>query len=101
MLYPPVVFEAVDQLPDGPVKQGSGPGRGETGRLADAAAAGVVLAPFRLKGDTADLAHGGADQAAPLKAVGTQVQVAGIGYECLAEMAAGREENVEQRLQHR
>jgi len=101
MLHSSVVFEAVDEFPDWTVKQGRGAGRGKAGWFADAVAADMVFAGFRLEGDSADLAQGGFDQDAPFQASCTEVQLAGIRDKGFAEMAAGRKENVEQCFQHR
>ena len=89
------VFEAVDEVPDRAVEQHRGPGRGKRRGILDAAAAEVIGSPLRQEGEPADRAVRGSNGRASGQTALAEVDRAGIGDECLARMAEGREEDVE------
>jgi len=100
MLNPTIVFQTVNQLPDWALEKCSCTGRGKRGRPIDAVAAEVVFPNIRIKRYAALLAQGRTNNSAGIKAMTAEVQITGAGDETLAEMAARREEDIQECLQH-
>jgi hypothetical protein len=90
----------VYEFPDRTIKQGRATGRGKAGRLCDAIAAEVVIAAGCQKGNTANHAKRRRYKSAGFHTGDAEVDRAGIGDKCLAIMATGREEDIEQCFQH-
>lgn len=98
---PVAVLEAVDKLLHRAGKEERPPGSVEGGRREDAGAAAMIDPPFRPVGNATDRAEGGDNGRGAPEAGRAEMQGTGLRHRRPAEMAEGREEDVEERPEQR
>ena len=100
VLHPPIIFQAVDQLPYRAFEHGRGACGSETRRPDDASTAEMVFISRTLERDSTSYTLGRADKFASLLAFQAEVNLIGIGDEPFAKMTMRRENDVKKRLEH-